>query len=312
MAAFFSLATFTTNALGQEVASLTSVDELLERASRALQEQSYRGRFTYEFGTTMETLEIVHVVHEGVEYERITHLNGVEREFVRGGREQDCVSTGGFLLRGGLIPQAGGAVSLAQSYHFYIRGRDRIAGRDAEVVQAVPKDEYRYGMTLAVDHLSGLPLMSLITVSNKSAIERFQFTELEVSREIDIAAISPTGSQHAQLNGADLPCAKRPQGESIWRADWLPPGFVVSHVTSDDEGDALTYTDGIASFTLFIKPLNDPASFKQGMARRGATTALMSVVPSRPHSVGVVLVGEVPFNTAQQVVSSVVSSRSPR
>jgi sigma-E factor negative regulatory protein RseB len=312
IAAFFSLITFPLSALSQEPDSLTSVDELLERASRALQEQNYKGRFTYEFGTTMETLEIVHVVREGVEYERITHLNGVEREFVREGREQGCVSTGGFLLRGGLIPHAGGAVSLSQSYHFYIRGRDRIAGRDAQVVQAVPKDEYRYGMTLAIDRLSGLPLMSLITVSNKSAIERFQFAELEVGQDVDIAAISPTGSQHTQLDGAESPCAKRPQGESIWRAGWLPLGFVVSHITSDNEGDALTYTDGIASFTLFIKPLSDPSSFKQGMARRGATTALMSVVPSTPHSVGVVLVGEVPFNTAQQVVSSVVSTRGSR
>lgn len=311
-AAFFSLTTFTLNALGQELASLASVDELLERTSRALQEKNYKGRFTYEFGTTMETLEIVHVVHDGVEYERVTHLNGAEREFVRGGREQGCVSTGGFLLRGGLIPQAGGSVSLTQSYHFYIRGRDRIAGRDAEVIQAVPKDEFRYGMTLAIDRLSGLPLMSLITVSNKSAIERFQFAELEVGQNIDVAAISPTSSRHAQLDGAELPCAKGPQSASIWRAGWLPPGFVASHVTSDSEGDILTYTDGIASFTLFIKPLNDPASFKQGMARRGATTALMSVVPTSPHAVGVVLVGEVPFNTAQQVVSSVVSSGNSR
>jgi sigma-E factor negative regulatory protein RseB len=295
----------------QDSAPLSSVDELLENASRALQEQNYRGRFTYEFGTTLETLEIVHLVKEGVEYERITHLNGVEREFLRGGREQDCVSTGGFLLRGGMIPQVSGSVSLSQSYHFYIRGRERIAGRDAEVVQAVPKDEYRYGMTLAVDRASGLPLMSLITVSNKGAIERFQFTDLEVG-SVEPGAISPTGAQHARLDGANVPCTKLPSGKSIWRAGWLPPGFVVSHITSDNEGDVLTYTDGIASFTLFIKPLADPSTFKQGMARRGATTALMSVVPAFPHSIGVILVGEVPFTTAQQVVTAVTSSGSQR
>jgi len=284
---------------------MTSVDALLERASKALQEQNYKGRFTYEFGTTLETLEVVHIVREGVEYERITHLNGPEREFVRGGRDKNCVSTGGFLLRGGLINQMGGAVSLSQSYHFYIRGRDRIAGRDAEVVQAVPKDEYRYGMTLAVDRESGLPLMSLTTVSNKSAIERFQFTELEVGSEVEEEDISPTGTNHAKLDGKNLPCEKLPQAPSIWRAGWLPPGFVVSHVNSDSEGDVLTYTDGIASFTLFIKPLSDASSFKQGMARRGATTALMSIVSTTAHPLGVVLIGEVPFATAQQVVSSI-------
>jgi len=311
MVALTSLLTFTEVAYSQQAdAGLRSVDELLDKASRALQEQNYRGRFTYEFGTTLETLEIVHVVRDGVEFERITHLNGVEREFLRGGREKDCVSTGGFLLRGGLIPQAGGAVSLAQSYHFYIRGRDRIAGRDAEVLQAVPKDEFRYGMTLAVDESSGLPLMSLITVSNKSAIERFQFTQLEVGADIGMQAVTPTGPQHAELDGASMPCTKLPQGESIWRAGWVPAGFVISNITSDDDGDVLTYTDGIASFTLFIKPLADPSSFKQGMARRGATTALMAVVPAIPHSVGVVLVGEVPFATAQQVVAAVVTTHN--
>lgn len=288
--------------------TIASVDALLERASKALQEQNYRGRFTYEFGTTLETLEIVHVVREGVEYERITHLNGPEREFVRGGRDKNCVSAGGFLLRGGLIHQASGAISLAQNYHFYIRGRDRIAGRDAEVVQAVPKDEFRFGMTLAVDRESGLPLMSLTTVSNKSAIERFQFTELEVGTDVEPGDISPTGSRHAQLDGAKQPCEKVSQAASIWRAGWLPPGFVVSHVSSDNSGDVLTYTDGIASFTLFIRPLADPSSFKQGMARRGATTALMSIITTQSHPLGVILVGEVPFATAQQVVASVLPS----
>lgn len=287
--------------------ALTSVDALLERASKALQEANYQGRFTYEFGSTLETLEIVHMVKDGVEYERITHLNGPEREFLRNGRRHDCISAGGALLRGSLLPQAGGTISLAQNYQYYIRGRDRIAGRDAEVLQVVPKDEFRYGMTLAVDRESGLPLMSLTTVSNKNAIERFQFIELQVGGAISEAELTPVVDQHSVLDGSRAPCNSISETEttSSWRARWLPPGFVLSQANISDHGDALTYTDGIASFTVFIEPMRDVALFKQGVARRGATVAFMSAVQWMGKPYGVVLVGEVPIITAQQVVASV-------
>jgi sigma-E factor negative regulatory protein RseB len=287
---------------------LTSVDALLERAAKALQETNYQGRFTYEFGSTLETLEIVHVVKDGVEYERITHLNGPEREFLRNGRRHDCISAGGTLLRGGLVPQSGGSVSLAQNYHFYIRGRDRIAGREVEVVQVVPKDEFRYGVTLALDKASGLPLMSLTTVSNKNAIERFQFIELQVGGAISELDLTPVAQYHAVLDGSRVPCNSVPGVPSIWRAGWLPPGFVLTQTGTNEHGDALTYTDGIASFTVFIEPLQNLTAFKQGLARRGATVAFMTALPLMGDPIGVVLVGEVPVATAQQVVASISPS----
>lgn len=287
--------------------TLTSVDALLERASKALQETNYQGRFTYEFGSTLETLEIVHVVKNGVEYERITHLNGPEREFLRNGRRHDCISAGGALLRGGLVSYAGASVSLAQNYHYYIRGRDRIAGREAEVLQVVPKDEFRYGMTLAVDRESGLPLMSLTTVSNKNAIERFQFIELQVGELISDAELTPVVQEHSVLDGSRAPCNSMSQANTTaaWRVRWLPPGFVLSQANASGQGDALTYTDGIASFTVFVEPIQDPAAFKQGVARRGATVALMTAVQWMDKPFGIVLVGEVPIVTAQQVVASI-------
>lgn len=301
------LLTLLSLASAAEEQALSSVDALLERASKALQEANYRGRFTYEFGSTLETLEIVHLVKDGVEYERITHLNGPEREFLRNGRRHDCISAGGTLLRGGLVAHAGGSVSLAQNYHFYIRGRDRIAGREAEVVQVVPKDEFRYGMTLAVDSASGLPLMSLTTVSNKNAIERFQFIELQVGGQIPDTELTPVAQRHSVLDGSRAPCHSLPEASSQWRAAWLPPGFVLSHSSGGAQGEALTYTDGIASFTVFIEPIEDAAAFKQGVARRGATVALMALVPLRGSPHGVVVVGEVPVATAQQVVAAIAA-----
>lgn len=284
---------------------LASVDELLMRASKALQEKNYHGRFTYEFGSTLETLEIVHAVKDGVEVERISHLNGLEREFLRRGRREDCVSTGGFLLRGGLISVGGNTISLTQNYHFYIRGDDRIANRNAAVIQVVPKDEYRYGVTLAIDKESGIPLMSLTTNSAQAALERFQFVQLSVG-DINLdKALLATGEGHANLDGSHLPCTKPEPAQVLLHPSWLPPGFVLSDSGVRDGDESLTYTDGIASFTLFITAVANAADFKQGVARRGATTALMALLNVQNQLYGAVLVGEVPFATAQEVVASV-------
>lgn len=301
MAAF----SFSTSAMDQ----LETVDELLQKASMSLQEKNYSGRFTYEFGSTLETLEIVHAVEDGVEFERISHLNGVKREFLRSGRSKNCVSPGGFLMRGGLISAGGNAVSLSQNYHFYIRGDDRIAGRDASVIQAVPKDQYRYGLTLAIDKDSGLPLMSMITSERRNALERFQFVQLTVGESIDKQRLEPIDDHFTRLGGQDERCGELPQAQTDWYASWLPSGFVLSHSSRDQKGDALTYTDGLASFTLFISAKGDPQTVKQGVARRGATTALMTTLPHPEGMLSIVLVGEIPTRTAQQVVASVRQGR---
>ena len=102
-----------------------------------------------------------------------------------------------------------------------------------------------------------------------------------------------------------MPCAKSVLSNSSWQPSWLPKGFVLAHTSSVNGEDMLTYTDGIASFTLFVKLVANSSLFKQGIARRGATTAIMSLVSVGADSVGVVLVGEVPVSTAQQVVMSV-------
>lgn len=292
---------------GWAVTNVATVDEILDRASRSLQEKNYRGRLTYEFGGALDTLEIIHANRDGIEYERLEHLNGPRREVVRRGHSVKCVTTGGFLMRGGLISAGGGAVSLAQNYHFYLRGDERIAGRDALILQIAPRDPYRYGLTLAVDKASGLPLMLLTTNPEQKVLERFQFVNLEVDGEIEDGDLEAVYQDHLALGPEDVACVRAPVSMATWQAGWLPEGFVLSQFeTTKGNGESLTYTDGIGSFSVFVKPSDPKQPSKVGVAQRGATLVLLSglSLPERGE-VDVVVVGEVPSATAQKVAASI-------
>lgn len=281
------------------------VDELLQKASQAVQESNYKGRYTYDSGSGMETLEILHVVKDGVELERVSHLNGVQRAFSRYGRAVDCVSTGNFLLRGGLVSSNHKQVSLSNYYHFYIRGDERIAGRDASVIQVVPKDNFRYGFTLALDKQSYLPLLVITMKDKRNAVERFQAVQLQ----LDDGLTDDGGLQDDQvhiIDGAQTPCDSPMAVDLTWKPTWVPEGFVMSHSeNAETVGDSLTYTDGMSSFTLFMKPAPSAESLKRGAAQKGATTAYLDIAKLSGKLFQVVLVGEVPANTAQRVVDSV-------
>ncbi len=286
--------------------SLTEVDALLKRASKALQETNYKGRLTYEFGSALETLEVVHAVRDGIEVERIQHLNGIEREFVRSGRSKDCVTVGSYLLRGGLAASETGTIGLSHSYHFYIHSDERYAGRPAAVIQLVPKDDFRYGMTLAIDKASGIPLMSLITSDARNALERFQFVHLDADLTLSEMDLTPTNDWFGELDGAKTQCHDQSVNkDTVWTPGWLPAGFLMSQAGPDSEhGEVLTFSDGLSSFSLFIRAVDHEDSVRQGVARRGATLAVMSLASYQNKPYSVILVGEIPMITAEKVVAS--------
>lgn len=283
-----------------------TVDKLLKKLSHAIRQENYRGLFTYEHGGTLDTMEIVHAVQNGAELERLQHLNGPPREFIRRGRPVDCATVSGHLLRGALLSIGNMAISLDQNYHFYLRGDDRIAGRNAHVLQVVPKDGYRYGLTIAIDKISGLPLKSLVMTNTQKVLERFQFIELEIGKTIDPQALRPSLDKYYEVNHDKREnCEPRSIMQAQWRAVWVPHGFVPTHYSyAKREGHMLNYTDGLASFSVFVKPLIPGDVVKQGVAQRGATVALMSGLSLENRPVEVTVVGEIPAVAARRVAAS--------
>ena len=308
-ATFFSL--FASNALAATEASepmqdtvLLTEQQRLERELllmvRALDEQSYHGTLTYEFGGPLETLAFEHLVGASGTHERIRHLSGYYRFFSRHLPNDYCSNA---AMR--LFAQKGqnSLEHLEHYYAFRALGQSRFADRRVNMVQILPKDEYRFGFTLGIDSETHLPLMVALMGARGEMLERFQFIQMAVAaaqEDSDTSAVA--GAQNVPYLAANC---EQPITDAGWQPQWLPDGFVMASTQRDEHKTVISYTDGLASLSVFVVPIAE-ASGAVGVVQRGATVVAMLLAAQNQKSYKVSVVGEVPAGVARRVASSVV------
>ncbi|WP_347331980.1 MucB/RseB C-terminal domain-containing protein [Marinimicrobium locisalis] len=276
---------------------------LLQRMEQARQTLHYQGTFTYEHRSEMESFRVQHWMKGGEVHERLEYLNGPEGAVRQLGDSVLCETTGYQLLH----PEAS-AEEVSRLDHFYqltVRGEDRIAGRTVTIVEVRPKDQFRYGYLLGLDQETGLLLKSLLFDEQKRLLERFQFVELDLAPEVRHWEASPGA------NASDPGhCAELSRGAPTrWELDWLPGGFVYSGERRlSDNITMLMYTDGLASFSVFLQPLDDGALSVEGRAQRGAISAFMGQLDTGEAAYRLTVVGEIPGTVAEQLARGVQPS----
>lgn len=281
------------------------VKSLLSSMSSATRHLDYEGLFTFEVGGSLDTYKIVHRIEGNKEFERLQRLNGQQREIVRSGQSVDCLSPGNKLLQG-LIGDVDDPASLLENYRFVVHDDERIAERSAAIVQLLPIDNDRYGYTLGIDQATHLPLKILLIGPNRLVLERFQFVELKTGANVESAATESTAQvDPVQAETASCDDEPTPVMED-WSIAWLPKGFVFAGERRTGNGDhMLTFTDGLATFSVFISSDSNRPPVMEARARLGATTAFMARRVWGQTVYSVTVVGEIPAGTAQRVVSSI-------
>gem|GEM_PF-303613 len=293
------------NASVQRVESPTP-EKLLAQMSTALETMTYSGEFTYQYGRQIESYKIAHHVDGERVYESLQSLTGKDQRISRLG-SAECGTIGSHLLAGArLSSPSGPAFGVELVYHARVIAQDRVAGRDAWVVELAPKDEYRFGLVLAIDQLTFLPLRHFVYDARKSvALEHTQFVSIKLDKIelVDESAVSASPERCVTDTYS-------PDGHSPWKPTWLPPGFILTgYKFHSDDGHMETYTDGISSFSIFVKPgvggQKSDGQIQQSVASKGATMALMSARGSEGELQHISVVGEVPLSVAQKVSLSV-------
>ena len=220
------------------------VNSLLMKMADSFRKLDYKGQVMYEQNSQMNSVEIVHMVKDGKEYERVLTLDGSQNELIREGKPVDCYQPGELILRDylpqGLIKHSS---RLEDYYNFSIDGEVRIAGREAQLLKISPKDNFRFGYALSIDKESGLLLHSQMFSEKGKVLEQFKFTSLQLDN-IDESSLKPTTKNAKKIAQGD--CMDESHltlaAEGPWDVD-LPKGyaFCIYEQPKDLESNALVY-----------------------------------------------------------------------
>lgn len=291
-------------------------------AHRAL---DYQGRFVYSQGGRISTMEVLHAVIDDRQYERLSHLDGDTSELIRHGQDVVSVDHNRQVMRMpasdalGPLDVSERMERLPEHYNVLVDGDDRVAGREAVRMRVVPLDEHRYGYRLWLDRESSLLLRSELVNPRGQPMEHLEFVSLELEPELSRddfrvpdGAFDETGDEARDEDAGDP--------EELLSADWLPEGFraVALDQDPDDEGRdgrrhfSQTFSDGLAVFTVFVEPARDEdREMLEGVSRHGPTVAVTRglQLEQGPHLM--TLIGEVPLETAERIVSGMALAEPP-
>ena len=291
----------------------------LDRMAEASQRLNYDGVFVYRHGDEIETMRVIHRGGEEGELERLVSLNGAPREVLRDASRVTCIRTDERSVRVGPSHPRGVLASVFRDsdgrftdyYDLRLSGRDRVAGRPARELAIMPRDDYRYGYRLWLDEATGLALRSELLHPDGTPIEQLVYTSLSFPAHIPDALLEPSvsGDNFVWLRAEGAPDAPDALATPPrkWRVQWLPEGFEMKRSASDPMVYAsrpvrhMVFSDGLASFSVYVERLDeDPEPFL-GRSRMGAVNAYGGLVDGHQ----VTVVGEVPEATVHRVAREV-------
>lgn len=284
----------------------------LKRVQRAASTQSYQGTMIFSGGGIVSSSRVSHLSQDRQRYERIDVLGGPPRQQFR---HNDVVLT--------LWPQSRVAVfepqlaatefpslpmagqRMLERYELRLIGRERIAGREADVVMVKPRDALRFAQRLWAERDSGLLLRADVLGPRGELLESTAFIDLTLDDRLPVESVL---GPMRQLDGYRV---MHPQAQRIdlEAEGWMlqgPPGFRLvscarrSLVAIAPGADArpvvqAVFSDGLAHVSVFIEPY-DAQRHRPLRSVLGATHTLMN----RHGPSWITVVGDVPMSTVDR------------
>ncbi|HET7843998.1 MAG TPA: MucB/RseB C-terminal domain-containing protein [Xanthomonadales bacterium] len=263
----------------------------LGRLRHALDTLQYQGVFVYLHDGQVDSMQVTRSIGPRGTREHIVSLTGDRRQVLREG------NTVQFLLPAGLMTLTGGrddgdASAFAQAaahYDIEVTGHSRVAGYEAAVVDARPRDAHRYGYRLWIERETGMLLGSALLGSDGNPIEQLLFTSLEMK------------PAPAARPAAAAPAAPDTAEPGQWTVD-LPEGFrLIARPAAERDAEHQLFSDGLANVSLYVEPLRSESADWTGSSRRGAI-AVVGRVRGGYH---VVVMGDLPVATVERIADSV-------
>jgi len=287
----------------------------LERMSQAIATRNYEGRFFHLRGSSSETMRIIHRVDRGTVTERLVSLDGSGREIIRTQDEVICYLPDRRTVFVDRRKDTGTLISTVPRYsealeaHYKIeRGPSTKAlGRRTQVIFVQPRDQFRYGYRLWLDHETAMPLKSQLCDRNGNVIEQILFAELNFKERIPATALEPAVSGEGYTWVRQNEQSPRPPRSVEWNVMRLPAGFRLTAwrlqiiAGSNTPVQHLVYSDGLAAVSVFIEPRNPDTEAMNGLSKVGVAFAFSRGLNGHQ----VTAVGEVPPATVEAIAAGV-------
>lgn len=305
--------------------SLSADDDawlILQKAAFAARELNYQGVFVYQNGNQVRSVQITHMNNLGQELTRNLILDDSVTNKKPPSHPREVFSQGSEIVifhpkndkviiekrRGqnlfpAILPV--NLQSLKTSYTARVGMLDYVAGRQAQIVELIPKDAYRYRYKIWADTEFGLLVKMTLHNSKDEILEHITFQELSMMNSQDLNWFQPTIDASKKYEMEDAALLNRVHTD--WILAELPPGYIkVDHIeltvnSKSPPVNQLIFSDGIASVSLFIEPIVKGKRPKIGHHLIGSTNICASVVDGYQ----VMVVGEVPLATVQQIARAV-------
>lgn len=284
-----------------------------------MQSLSYTGTFVFMHDKTVDTLWIAHGLNpQGGIKERLLALSGEPREIIRDPHRLTCMLSGSqkVLVEAepgrnlstvpAVIPM--NLEALKPHYQSQIKGADRVVESSCRTLLILAADQWRYGYQFCIAEDSGLLLKYSILAPHGQPLERLIFTSLKTYDRLPEEYFEPTLARQDAIQHPPVsaPEAKLPP-DPAWRISALPPGFYVREAmkyplaTRSAPVQQMVITDGLATISVFIAPLEERSRGVSGMTQSGAVATYMH--EAWGHQVTVV--GAVPAHTVELIGNAV-------
>lgn len=299
-----------------------TVNEWLSRMHEASRERAYTGTLVVSTGSSMSASRIWHICDGRQQMERIDTLNGAPRTTIR--RNNEVITFAPDVKRAwvetrdslGLFPELlrTPANAIPDFYEAHETGVERVAGYAADVVEIVPKDAWRFGYRIWSEQKTGL-VLKLQTLSDQGVVlEQLAFSELQLNAPVRMEKLR---RQMKDTRGYEVlrPVLTKTTAEAQgWQMKETVPGFqaMSCHTRATENTGAsevqpmqCVFSDGLASISMFVEPLDPQRHSAESRTLIGATHSLSRRVGTH----WVTVLGEVPTATLDRFMQALERTR---
>ncbi len=306
---------------GPDGSRALGISDWLARMHDASRMRTYIGTFVVSAGANMSSAKIWHVCIGDLQMERVESLSGQRRSTFRRNNEvitflpssRTAVAEKRESL--GLFPELLRATdsSIGLYYSAYQHGVERVAGLDADVVELQPKDKLRFGYRIWSEKVSGLVIKLQTLDADGQVLEQAAFSELQMDAPVSVAKLTQM-MENTDGYRVDKPeMVKTSAATEGWALKNPVPGFqpMSCHkrpllgVGSGRSDSAMqwVFSDGLASVSVFVEPLDRRRHMVEGAMALGATHTLTRRLADKNGEWWLTVIGEVPRSTLSAFAS---------